>query len=69
MKQFLKLYEPCIGACGSKKAFNIVGYLCGYYCVGASRGFAFVEFTTLQEATRWMEMKQVSEPQWKTNGQ
>ncbi|XP_022914707.1 RNA-binding protein 5-like [Onthophagus taurus] len=25
---------------------------------GASRGFAFVEFTTLTEATRWMEMKQ-----------
>lgn len=25
---------------------------------GASRGFAFVEFTTLVEATRWMEMKQ-----------
>ncbi|KRT80869.1 RNA binding protein, partial [Oryctes borbonicus] len=25
---------------------------------GASRGFAFVEFTTLAEATRWMEMKQ-----------
>ncbi|XP_017785465.1 PREDICTED: RNA-binding protein 5-like isoform X2 [Nicrophorus vespilloides] len=25
---------------------------------GASRGFAFVEFTTLSEATRWMDMKQ-----------
>ncbi|GLV40686.1 uncharacterized protein CBL_13813 [Carabus blaptoides fortunei] len=25
---------------------------------GASRGFAFVEFSTLQEAMRWMEMKQ-----------
>ncbi|XP_031336964.1 RNA-binding protein 5-B isoform X1 [Photinus pyralis] len=25
---------------------------------GASRGFAFVEFSTLAEATRWMEMKQ-----------
>ncbi|XP_066152736.1 RNA-binding protein 5-like isoform X1 [Euwallacea fornicatus] len=25
---------------------------------GASRGFAFVEFTTLNEAVRWMEMKQ-----------
>ncbi|KAK9890110.1 hypothetical protein WA026_008920 [Henosepilachna vigintioctopunctata] len=25
---------------------------------GASRGFAFVEFTTLAEATRWMDMKQ-----------
>lgn len=25
---------------------------------GASRGFAFVEFTTVQEAQRWMEMKQ-----------
>lgn len=29
-------------------------------CVGASRGFAFVEFNTLQEASQWMEMKQVS---------
>ncbi|GLH02559.1 RNA-binding protein 10 [Gryllus bimaculatus] len=25
---------------------------------GASRGFAFVEFNTVQEASRWMEMKQ-----------
>ena len=34
--------------------------LCWSICVGASRGFAFVEFNTLQEASQWMEMKQVS---------
>lgn len=28
-------------------------------CIGASRGFAFVEFNATQEAARWMEMKQV----------
>ena len=28
--------------------------------LGASRGFAFVEFNTEEEATRWMEYKQVS---------
>lgn len=28
--------------------------------LGASRGFAFVEFSTEEEATRWMEYKQVS---------
>jgi len=27
---------------------------------GASRGFAFVEFSTLPEAVRWMEAKQVA---------
>lgn len=26
---------------------------------GASRGFAFVEFNSVQEATRWMDMKKV----------
>lgn len=30
-----------------------------YFCVGASRGFAFVEFQNLSEAVRWMELKQV----------
>lgn len=47
---------------GPDLPLNTIGYLCGYYCVGASRGFAFVEFSTLQEAMRWMEMKQVSVP-------
>lgn len=28
--------------------------------LGTSRGFAFVEFNTQEEATRWMELKQVS---------
>lgn len=28
--------------------------------LGTSRGFAFVEFNTQEEATRWMEFKQVS---------
>lgn len=28
-------------------------------CIGASRGFAFVEFNATEEAMRWMEMKQV----------
>lgn len=28
--------------------------------LGASRGFAFVEFSTLPEAVRWMEAKQVA---------
>lgn len=30
-------------------------------CIGTSRGFAFVEFNTQEEATRWMEFKQVSQ--------
>lgn len=28
--------------------------------LGASRGFAFVEFNTVEEAARWMELTQVS---------
>lgn len=34
--------------------------LCVFLRLGASRGFAFVEFTTVHDATRWMEAKQVS---------
>lgn len=29
-------------------------------CPGQSRGFAFVEFNVIQEATRWMETNQVT---------
>lgn len=36
--------------------------LCMFLRLGASRGFAFVEFSTVHDATRWMEAKQVS---WK----
>ncbi|KAB7499087.1 RNA-binding protein 10 [Armadillidium nasatum] len=32
--------------------------LCVFLRLGASRGFAFVEFTTVHDATRWMEAKQ-----------
>ena len=33
---------------------------CGLHSnVGASRGFAFVEFVALEDAVRWMEAKQV----------
>lgn len=38
---------------------NICVLLYFLYTLGASRGFAFVEFNTEQEATRWMEYKQV----------
>ena len=41
-----------------RRRFLTFGYLY-YCCIGASRGFAFVEFNAAEEATRWMEMKQV----------
>lgn len=43
---------------GNKRWIN-TGYVCILLCIGASRGFAFVEFNATQEAARWMEMKQV----------
>lgn len=45
---------------------DIVYFLCLSFALvsprrlGASRGFAFVEFNSEEEATRWMEYKQVS---------
>lgn len=45
---------------------DIVYFLCLSFALvssprlGASRGFAFVEFNTEEEASRWMEFKQVS---------
>lgn len=38
-------------------------------CPGQSRGFAFVEFNLIQEATRWMETNQVTLPYTDTNTQ
>lgn len=46
----------------------VLFFLCSFFSfrhlwkqrnLGASRGFAFVEFNTEEEATRWMEYKQV----------
>jgi len=47
----------------SPKLYKIdIVFCCLFYShnIGASRGFAFVEFSTEEEATRWMEYKQVS---------
>lgn len=40
----------------------LFGYHGAGRCPGQSRGFAFVEFNVIQEATRWMETNQVTLP-------
>lgn len=40
----------------------LFGYHGAGWCPGQSRGFAFVEFNVIQEATRWMETNQVTLP-------
>lgn len=40
----------------------LFGYHGAGRCPGQSRGFAFVEFNLIQEATRWMETNQVTFP-------
>lgn len=39
---------------------SLFGYHGAGRCPGQSRGFAFVEFNVIQEATRWMETNQVT---------
>lgn len=39
---------------------SLFGYHGAGWCPGQSRGFAFVEFNVIQEATRWMETNQVT---------
>lgn len=38
---------------------NPILYLLSFKNLGASRGFAFVEFHTIDEAAHWMELTQV----------
>lgn len=44
----------------SKRIFCVCSLSLSLNRLGVPRGFAFVEFSTEEEATRWMEYKQVS---------
>ena len=50
-KELLQIPDPM--------KFNTDLFCVGLGCVGASRGFAFVEFGSVDEAKAWMEAKQV----------
>lgn len=51
---------PVCGVSALWLMWGINAALCWSMSVGTSRGFAFVEFNSTAEASRWMEMKQVS---------